>query len=389
LPFCGATKSSLHAAHLPLHKDRHPSLSSILTVCLFVLVLWPLVCVAISAAIGSVLMVTEDWTYGDSFLRCLGTLSHTPSLAPPLDHRLTDSGKVVILLNAFLAVGITLGWTVGVCLLLPALGQLADLLSKMTVIKGDRLLDKSVNFTIVVLVIVPLAVLPLTAGLGLLLQTAEGWGSFTDSLLYVAGNITGIPLSTNVPSSMGGKILDFIVSCVGVGYFGFLIAVLGGLEFTDTCCEALGGKAAGRLKAVRFTVVFYALVMPIVCVAAAVPMGVILAATEGWSFGDGWLSAMSVLAQSPSLVPQGVEVKSDGGKIVVFLITCYALCVTIGWGAGLIVASKALGSVGDSINHTVMTLKAAARVNGTSKVSDGNPDNVSAGVAHGDPDFLT
>jgi hypothetical protein len=307
-----------------------------------------------------------------------------------LDLKLTDRGKVVILLNAFLAVGITLGWTVGVCLLLPALSQLADLLSEVTVIKGERLLARCVNFIIVVLVIVPLAILPVTAGLGLILQAAEGWGSFVDSFLYVASNITGIPLSTDVPTSISGKVIDFIVSCVGVGCFGFLIAVLGGLKFTDKCCEVLGGKVAGRLQAVRFTVAFYACVMPMVCVAAAVPLGGILSAIEGWSLSDGWLSAMSVLAQVPSLAPQGVKVKSDGGKVVVFLIICYSLCVTIGWGAGLIVASTALDGVGGSINKTVTMLKVAARVSGRSKIADATPHDISTiGKAYEEPEELS
>lgn len=362
LPFCDAARGQLHAASRPAHRDTRPMLASFLTALLFITVLWPLVCATVSLAVGAILMLAEGWTYENSFLRCLGVVSHTPSLAPRAEHPASEAGKIVILLNAFVAVGFTLGFPVGVCLLLPGLSTMTGLLSKVTLTRSDYFAAKCINFCVVILTVVPLVVLPLSLILGLVLNATEGWGSVMTGLLYVAGNMVGIPLSADVPTSPTGKVVDVVASCIATGCFGFLIAILGGLDFTDTCCDVLGGKIEGRRSAAKFTFGFYFLIMPMACVILAMPMGGLLSAVEGWDFGDSWLSVMSVLVQAPSLAPPGLRVKSDGGKVVVVIIACLALCVTIGWGAGLIGASKALGGVGDGIAASITRLKTAARV---------------------------
>lgn len=360
LPFCAGTRATLHTATSLLHRGERPGLASLLTASVFTVLLWPIVCAFLSAVIALFLAPAEGWTYSNSFLRCLGIMSHVPSLAPKALPPASYGGKIVILLNAFMSAGICLGWTVGVFLLLPGLGRLAALLNKLNLTKGEGLLAKTVNFCVVVLAIVPLIVLPLSLALGTVLSEAEGWGSVTTGLLYIGGNLIGVPLSSAVPTSASGKAVDVVVSCIGVGCFGCLVALLGQLDFTDRCCEALGGKIEGRVSALKFTLTFYLVVMPVVCVVAALPMGGILAVAEGWGFGDGWLSVLSVLAQAPSLAPPGLAVESDGGKFIIFLIGCYSLCVTIGWGAGLVVASSALDGIGGGISDVVAKMMAAA-----------------------------
>lgn len=362
LPFCEAVRSSLHAATKFMHKNRRPNLASFVTATLFLVIVWPLLCVLLSAVVGGCLMRAEGWTFGDSFGRALEVLSHTPSLAPTVGRPVSLAGKLLILLIAFQGVSFTLGVTVGVCVILPAFDLWVGFLSKVTVIKGDHFLAISGNFCVVVLTIVPLMVLPWCMVAGVALNTVEGWGSVTKGMLYVAGNMVSIPLSTEVPASTSGKAIDVMVSCIGVGCFGFLIAILGGLAFTDKCCEFFGGKVDGHLPAIRFTLIFYLFVMPVICVVVAVPLGGLLSAIESLAFGDGWLYVMSVLAQAPSLSPPGLTIQSDGGRVMVFLTACYSLCVTIGWGAGLVAASKALDNVGDAISATIARLKAAVQI---------------------------
>mmetsp|Transcript_114041 Transcript_114041/g.323444 ORF Transcript_114041/g.323444 Transcript_114041/m.323444 type:complete len:484 (-) Transcript_114041:567-2018(-) len=366
MPFCDKTHSTLHAAHRPIHKEKRPILASMVSVILFVVFVIPLGCIAVSAVIAFVLEWAEDWTYGNSFLRCLGVFSHLPTLAPKAQHPASDEGKIVILLNALVGVIFSVGWPVGVFLLLPALGNIAGFLNKVSITRSEGFVAKCINYCLVVLIFVPLVLLPMSLALGFVLSEAEGWGSITTGAMYVGGNLVGIPLASAsvavAPVTASGKTLDFVVSFVGIGCLGFLIAALGAMDFTDKCCEALGGKADGRLAAVKFTVLFYVCVVPMTCAACAVPMGGALAALESWSFQDGWFFAMSVLGQAPSLAPAGLAVSSDVGKLGVFMIACYSLCVTIGWGAGLVVASKALDNIGDGIAGTIEKLKAAVGI---------------------------
>lgn len=496
MPFCAGTQGFLDSATSRCHRGR-PGLASFLTTSGFTVLLWPLVSSCVSLFTAMFLVAAEGWTYPNSVLRCLGVMSHVPSLGPKAHSPSSDAGKIVILLNAFVGLGFCLGWTVGVFLVLPGLGIFADLLDTMfkatsshveltgfehelallnrnyypdkskgadtfwstgddsseqyvlckmhskiptwkwgiqsatlfhesednyvvvcargnfevaqawlTWVKGDGkdtwqkapkvratahgpqgqgMMAKTITFCIVVLAIVPLIVLPLSLVLGAVLNKTEGWGSVTTGMLYVGGNIISLPLSPVVPTSTSGKVVDFIVSCIGVGCFGFLIAVIGAVDFTDKCCEALGGKIEGRVPALKFTLKFYLVVMPVICILVSVPFGGILAAAEGWGFGDGIMSALSVLASAPSLAPPNKWAQSGGGKFIVFLLGCYALCVTIGWGAGLVVASKGMDTMGDRISDIVAKMMSAAGVSEESKSAEGASPEAPAPVAEVGP----
>ncbi|CAK0860347.1 unnamed protein product, partial [Prorocentrum cordatum] len=372
LPFCEGTHAFLHAMHSAVLGHRCPMLESFMTMCLFVVALWPLACLSVSAGVAALLALAEGRPYKRSLLWCLGILSHTPSLTSWEEHPETAEGKIIVLLLAFVGLGLTLGWMVGVCLQLPALGALVRVLRRVAVTRGESLVGKSVNFFTIVFAVVPLAVLPLSLVLGLLLKAAEGWESVTESLLYVGGNLVGIPLAAVGPTSTSGRAIDFLISSAGVGCFGFLVAAVGSLDFADTCCESLGGKAEGVRPAARFTIVFYLVVLPVTCAAVAAPLGGALSLAEGWSFLDGWLTVLSILVQAPSLATPDLEaVQSDGGRMALFLVACYALCVSIGWGAGLVVASRALDRVGSGISGAVRRLKAAVGADSGAQWTDG------------------
>lgn len=357
LPFCNF--------HGLIRCARHPILASTLSAVLFVLLAHPLVCGVVSAGISPLLVWAEDWTYGNSVLRVLGIASHLAKLGPKAQRPASKEGKIVILISSFIGVSFSLGWPVGVFLQMPALNSVAGFLDKVSVTRGDSFVAKCINYCIVVLILVPLLMFPLCLLLGFVVSEAEDWGSITTGAMYVGGTLVGVPLgpsSAEAPETLTAKVVDFVTSFVGIGCCGFIIAALGAMDFTDRCCEVVGGKVAGRLAAVKFTVLFYLVVVPGTCVICALPMAGILVAAEGWSFVESGNFVMSILGQAPSLAPAGLKPRSDGGIIAVFLLVCYSLCLTIGWGAGIVVASKALDGIGDRINGVLDTLKAFAGI---------------------------
>ena len=86
----------------------------------------------------------------------------------------------------------------------------------------------------------------------MILRVTEGW-SFWDGLLRAAGNVVLIPLTSQAPASAGGKALDVASSVLGVGLFGFVVALIGALPYTDECADRLGGKLSTMASSFRLS----------------------------------------------------------------------------------------------------------------------------------------
>merc|ERR1719401_234020 len=114
------------------------------------------------------------------------------------------------------------------------------------------------------MILVPSTMLPVAAALGTAFTVLEGW-TFWDGVLRVAGNIVLIPLTSKAPETDEGKVVDFLVSFLGLGLFCFVVALVGALPFVDTCAEKLGGKLEGVGASIKFAVFFFLLVLPVTC----------------------------------------------------------------------------------------------------------------------------
>merc|ERR1712060_30701 len=115
--------------------------------------------------------------------------------------------------------------------------------------------------------------------------------------------------------------------------------------------------------------------MPVTCFVIAFPLGAFLAASEGWSFLDGWLFAASVLVQAPPLAPASAVAKTHGGRMLILIVAVYSLCITLGWGAGMIVASSALDMISKRIQKLLGSLHDAGSVT-TSATPTALPETV-------------
>jgi len=81
--------------------------------------------------------------------------------------------------------------------------------------------------------------------------------------------------------------------------------------------------------------------MPAVCALIGLPLGGVLAGTEDMKFLDAFRLALSIMVQSPGVAP-AFELKAGASKLVVFIIACYGVTTSVGWGSGVIIASTGL-----------------------------------------------
>jgi len=365
MPICGLTKDALErVVHRCLAKDSDKA--TFATVVLFIVGVLPVVFFLCSFPLGGILAAVEGWNYVDATKWILGIFSHCPSLVPPGTDAAptTGFGNFVCLLVAIYALEVALGWAVGVYLLLPALGTSADRLSaglRYALCLPPTLVGKFLAFLVIVLVAVPLLFLPPVTGLGLLMYAIEGWKKPGDGILYIAGNFVLIPLTPLVPASTHGGVLDFVSSVIGVGIFCFTIALVGALPFVDASADAIGVKKPRVLISVLCTCVFFVLVLPIASALAAAPLGLIMSLAEDWSFLDGWLFCVGIIVQSPGLCPASLQLKTEGGRMACFLVACWSICISIGWGFGIITVSSSLSiAAGKLVSHFDDSEKAEA-----------------------------
>eukprot|EP00445_Apocalathium_hangoei_P063237 CAMPEP_0204114316 /NCGR_PEP_ID=MMETSP0361-20130328/4180_1 /ASSEMBLY_ACC=CAM_ASM_000343 /TAXON_ID=268821 /ORGANISM="Scrippsiella Hangoei, Strain SHTV-5" /LENGTH=417 /DNA_ID=CAMNT_0051064833 /DNA_START=89 /DNA_END=1342 /DNA_ORIENTATION=- len=274
----------------------------------------------------------------------LSFMSHTASLMPESGGVLSVGGRLFTMLVSFYALAVAIGWVVGVFIMMPIFDSGAKWFSNSArryLRLNDSFIGHLLNFVVVMTLFVLVVFTPLCAAFGGLLAIAEG-APFEDGFLHVGGNVVVIALYDMKPKSAGGILLDFISSVIGLGTFSFVVALIGALPFSDRCTDLLGGKREGVLASVKFFFLFFMIIMPVVCAALAVPLGGLLAAAEGWSFFDGWLFAAGIMVQAPGLPPATLEVKQGLGKFVLFVVACWGICISMGWGCGVIVCSNGL-----------------------------------------------
>jgi hypothetical protein len=251
----------------------------------------------------------------------------------------TIIGRAVGLLIAFWTVGILVGVTVGVYRILALTTNLVECA------KGKSLAFQFMHFLVCVLFGLPLLLVPLASMLGSLLADVEDWPRNTDGMLYIGGSWVFQRLTHVIPTSKVGKDLDFLTSCLGIGLLSFTIAIVGALPVVEVVCEKIGGKSERRLMAFGSSLVFFLVLLPIVCVVMAVPFGALVVAEEGWCFMDGWLYAGSVLLHSPGLAPAAAVPRSHRGSSALdFLMALYFVALTLGLGAGVTGVSRSLDS---------------------------------------------
>merc|ERR1719454_163749 len=89
----------------------------------FFLFVMPLVCFVSSIPLGAALAAGEGWEFMGSVEFVMGIFGHCPSLAPASEAPTTDAGMMLVLLIALYALAITLGWSVGVVLMLPGMDK--------------------------------------------------------------------------------------------------------------------------------------------------------------------------------------------------------------------------------------------------------------------------
>lgn len=285
----------------------------------------------------------------------MGIIAHAPALAPPTLAMTTDHAKLIVLVVAVFALTVV-AWAAGVSLAFPVVGDSANALSQrvtslFTCLPDDSVGGRLVAFIILKVFVAPLFCFPLILVAGVILKFCEDWPSVMDGALHIAGNIFMIPLGSGlIPTTVGGKVADFLVSSVGVGAFGLLVAFFGALPFVADSTRLLGGQKEGPLAAVVFALFFFFIVMPLVCGGFAIPLAGLIATVEDWTFVDSWLFAISVMVQSPGLVPSTLPpIKSDGGKLALFAALVWGICLSAGWGVGVIGASAGLNLASEHI----------------------------------------
>eukprot|EP00928_Gymnodinium_smaydae_P074749 TRINITY_DN57777_c0_g1_i1.p1 TRINITY_DN57777_c0_g1~~TRINITY_DN57777_c0_g1_i1.p1 ORF type:complete len:502 (-),score=43.35 TRINITY_DN57777_c0_g1_i1:557-1948(-) len=336
-----------------VYKEDEEALSGhvFLSLALFTFVVMPAVFNTCSFILGGLLALLEGTGFQTCYFFALSLMSHCQSFSPSSPPQ-TVAGRIFELLIAIYALAVSIGWVVGIYSLLPAMGVLTRWVSKFSkrmLHSDDSCRSHLVTFTVVVIVGVPCCMLPAVAVAGALFMALEGW-QFLDGVLCVAGNIVLITLTSRIPVTSGGKFLDFVTSVVGVALFGFIVVLVGTLPFTDACADKLGGKHEGVCASIEFTLVFFLVPYPFVCALLSLPMGAVLAVSEGWGLLDGWLYVAGIVAQAPGLSPPSLQPASGGGKLVIFIVACWGMCISVGWGCGVIVASTGLNTASQNLS---------------------------------------
>lgn len=190
----------------------------------------------------------------------------------------------------------------------------------------------------------PLALGATAALLGAVLAAAEGW-SFSDGFWLVTMELSGCdvdltdPGTNNAPSSDGGKLAAAFVGVVSIAVFGAVLGVMSGemLGPLVTLVRMELHPAGGVAEAARKLAALAFVVLPLLALLLAAALALVLVAAEGWSYRDSfYLCLAEVTMTDVTLVgARALSIGGTGGKVVLALVSTWALAVFGGGALGL------------------------------------------------------
>jgi len=199
--------------------------------------------------------------------------------------------------------------------------------------------------TFALLIVCPAFLMVVSVIMGGLLAGIEGWACI-EGVLYIGGGLSFVVLSAVVPTSSGGIVADFIMSCLSLGLFTWFFSLVGTMPFCQYTVDALTSSsqrlpAAGR--SLHILVMYIVLVMPAVGFLVGLPMSGLLALVEGISFQGALGHFYASLMHAPAVRPN--EPVGDFGRILNLIIAFMSITLVLGWSVGVLLLIPAMNSL--------------------------------------------
>lgn len=179
---------------------------------MFLLFVFPVVPITIAAIFGALFLWLEpDTTYRQGFLYVVSNLL---GMANPLTDYNPSDATIAIILDMYVA--ITSLVVFGIMLNVVNLFEVPTAMNKLI---GKVVKNQFFVSFIVLVIIIPLWNAGMCCIFGSILAVAENW-SIQDGILYVFTNALGLgtALTDVAPETIGGAIVDIVVSAMALGY---------------------------------------------------------------------------------------------------------------------------------------------------------------------------
>jgi hypothetical protein len=148
--------------------------------------------------------------------------------------------------------------------------------------------------------------------------------------LYVVSGLCslGNPLTTAVPATPAGLIVDLYIAFIDVALAGFFIGVFGSLDNLSDLVSSYENKFmwSGKQYPKIALAVFLLFIVPVICISLALVFGALLALSEGWPYSVGFLYvAGNISAQANPLTDESPNAFYVPSVILDLMVSTMAL----------------------------------------------------------------
>ena len=172
--------------------------------------------------------------------------------------------------------------------------------------------------------------------------------SFEDAFLFflMGMTMTGIPLTTWVPTGTGGIIITLVFSIFYLLVFVLFVGVSAG-PLADPFVDAFGLAPRATHTLFKHHALFYVCFFPALCLLVSITLGGILAAAEGWPFVDGFVLTLGECTNTRVTLPGTPPPDSVGGKVVGLFVGVVASAIL-----GIFIAIGSVPLLGYELSFT-------------------------------------